>query len=337
MIRLTSQRGVSLLVLITMVTVFAGVAIGFVTLVRSRHESYPYQVQSYQAYALAHAGAAFAMRYALDNNDFMANPGKYVANGIAYNSANWKTFQLGSDSFKLQYVTGSCNDRMYARGECGTATREVVLQYFSTTLGAGGKGVYLQAGANIHARNDNDYCPSTTLCAVDVSALCNNVDDSDWTGGTVLRDTLRMASTAPLTLARLRIGDTAGIQPQYVYDEFCQSGYPSGTGYPVGGWDGVTLPPPAPVTIPWNIHDPYPAPHGSDRVGSGIAAWKAVHTDYCAIGGPPMSVAGFETNRLMIFSFHSGVPDGTRVWVQFDYSKNAITYTSTLVFMVRNP
>ncbi len=66
--RLNSQRGVSLLLLIIAITVFAGVAIGIVTLLRARYESYPYQVQSYQAYALANAGVEFAIRYAKDNN-----------------------------------------------------------------------------------------------------------------------------------------------------------------------------------------------------------------------------------------------------------------------------
>ncbi len=67
MTRLSSQRGVSLMLLIVMITVFAGVAVGVVTLLRARHESYPYQVQSYQAYTLAHAGIEFAIRYAREN------------------------------------------------------------------------------------------------------------------------------------------------------------------------------------------------------------------------------------------------------------------------------
>ena len=70
-----NQRGVSLMLLIIAITVFAAVAIGIVTLLRSRYESYPYQVQSYQAYTLAHAGVEFALGYAKENADnFFQNP-----------------------------------------------------------------------------------------------------------------------------------------------------------------------------------------------------------------------------------------------------------------------
>ena len=84
MTRSSSQRGVSLLLLIIAITVFAAVAIGIVTLLRSRHESYPYQVQSYQAYALAHAGVEFAIRLAMENSDWMIQTVSSIIRSTTY-------------------------------------------------------------------------------------------------------------------------------------------------------------------------------------------------------------------------------------------------------------
>ena len=127
MMRLTSQRGVSLMLLIIMITVFAAVAIGIVTLLRTRHESYPYQVQSYQALALADAGVQFATRYALDNGiDFSTNPATYI--GPTYSAKN--TYSLGNGQFQLRYepattCTPGQMGTLYCKGLLGTATREV--------------------------------------------------------------------------------------------------------------------------------------------------------------------------------------------------------------------
>jgi hypothetical protein len=126
MTRITSQRGVSLLLLIIMITVFAGVAIGVVTLLRSRHESYPYQVQSYQAYTLAHAGAEFAIRLAGENASGVGDYATYFSSG--------RQFTLGNGMFTLRYEpgTGCGNDKVYSLGTCGTASREIELSYFGS-------------------------------------------------------------------------------------------------------------------------------------------------------------------------------------------------------------
>jgi hypothetical protein len=140
--RLTSQRGVSLLLLIIATTVFAGVAIGIVTLLRPRYESYPYQVQSYQASALAQAGAEFAVRYARENADGSGNYTIALANLLA--STNGR-FNLGDGAFQLTYVAvNPCTDELHSRGcstrfsadgTCPGATREVRLQPLGAAVG----------------------------------------------------------------------------------------------------------------------------------------------------------------------------------------------------------
>ena len=131
------------MLLILAITVFAGVAVGVVTLLRTRHESYPYQVQSYQAYALAHAGVEFAMRYADDNaDDFFVNPAAYLPPG--------KEFSYGNGKFSLTYRQGTyiqgkwdCRDILTSRGTCGTATRAVELLNFSFFVGQQNNSVYV--------------------------------------------------------------------------------------------------------------------------------------------------------------------------------------------------
>jgi hypothetical protein len=138
MTRATNQRGVSLLLLVIMITAFAGVAVGVVTLLRSRHESYPYQVQSYQAYALAHAGAEFAMRFTRENVDANGGYGNFLQNYIAVTGGR---VNFGNGTFTLRYVpwvpgsSANCgDDKLYSRGTCGTASREIELSQFGVNV-----------------------------------------------------------------------------------------------------------------------------------------------------------------------------------------------------------
>ena len=144
MMRFNNQKGVSLLLLIIAITVFAGIAIGVVTLLRTRYLSYPYQVQSYQAYALANAGIEFAIRYAKENNtdpgaanSFALQPQLYIPTDGTY-----KDFSFGNRRFSLKYVPG-CPDMIYSKATYGTATREVVLSNFGSYLGSQGASVYM--------------------------------------------------------------------------------------------------------------------------------------------------------------------------------------------------
>ncbi len=142
--RFDNQKGVSLLLLVIAITVFAGIAIGIVTLLRTRYESYPYQVQSYQAYALANAGVEFAIRYAKENNTDPAASDSFTNSPATYISIypSYKDFSFGNGTFSLSYQPG-CPDRLYSKGTYGTATREVSVSNFGSYLGSQGASVYM--------------------------------------------------------------------------------------------------------------------------------------------------------------------------------------------------
>jgi hypothetical protein len=134
MTRSTDERGVSVILLVITMAVFLGVAIGIVTVIRTRQESYPYQVQSYQAYALAHAGIEFALRYAKDNTNASGDYQTFLSTNIP---ATWpgRKFNFGNGYFQLRYTPGACNDALYSRGTFGVATREVTISNFGLYAG----------------------------------------------------------------------------------------------------------------------------------------------------------------------------------------------------------
>ncbi len=83
---LFNERAVALVILIIVITVTALIGAGVVSFMGAKQKSYPYQVQSYQAYMIAHSGVEFAVRYAHDNKDgFSTSPGTYI---FAYDATN---------------------------------------------------------------------------------------------------------------------------------------------------------------------------------------------------------------------------------------------------------
>lgn len=253
MTRITSQRGISLLVLIIMITVFAGVALGFVRLLRTRHESYPYQVQSYQAYTLAHAGVEFATRYAGDNQSgFIINPAAYIP------QTSYRDFSFGNGTFSLRYVPG-CPDKLYSRGTCGTATREVEV----SDLGLLGRSnsVYLSSEINYSAIPfvENPVYPGDriafTFCDPSQHPVMNG-----WSW--IVMDSITIAADKP-GVTIMRIGTNRGgasVPYEWVYDGACGApcvgfGQFAGTTLPV--WDGISDPPNASATPPWNAGNSY--------------------------------------------------------------------------------
>jgi hypothetical protein len=244
--RLTSQRGVSLLVLVIMVTVFAGVAIGFVTLLRSRHESYPYQVQSYQAYALAHAGAEFAIRYAKDNQSGL------ISNTTTYFPVTgYKDFTFGNGTFSLRYVPG-CPDKLYSRGTCGTATREVELSNLGILSGSG-NSVYMSSvptripytSAGIYSGDRIEF----TFCDPSRFAL------GEWSW--VNLNSITIAATQPISIMRVGPSTMSGASYQWVWDGACDGGSMNlCQATALGVWDGISNPPNASFTPTWNVWNP---------------------------------------------------------------------------------
>jgi hypothetical protein len=249
MIRLTNQRGVSLLLLIVMVTVFAGVAIGGVMLLRTRHESYPYQVQSYQAYALAHAGVEFATRYVRDNqSDFISNPALYIP------QSSYKSFAFGNGTFELKYVPG-CPDALYSRGTCGTATREVKLSSFAGTGGSvymasvPTRIEYTSAGIYSGSRVEFRYCDPTRF----------TLGNWSW----IKLNSITIAADKPVNIMRVGITKPSfgSVDYEWVWDGACGAGLMGACqSMPLnpGGvsWDGISDPPNASATPTWNCRNP---------------------------------------------------------------------------------
>jgi hypothetical protein len=278
---LTNQRGVSLMLLVLAITVFAGVAVGVVTLLRTRHESYPYQVQSYQAYALAHAGIEFGIRYAKDNaDDFLVNPAKYLP-------PPGKEFSYGNGKFVLTYNQGTynqgtwdCRDKLTSRGTCGTATRGVELLNFSLFLRQNANNLYVTRVIPPSCYGCPDPPPfgSCSICGID------NDKDYPYLGhrievefcdpglflpgamgqaSMVVKDSIRIAATKDQlnnSVKLLRLGflgvDGSGNETyNWVWDAACRTDVPPGGQYKDYF---VELDPVNPVPLQWNVNQVLP-------------------------------------------------------------------------------
>jgi hypothetical protein len=307
MMRLTNQRGVSLMLLIIMITVTAAVAIGTVTLLRARHDSYPYQVQSYQALALADAGVQFATRYALDNGiDFTSNPGTYI--GSTYSAKN--TYSLGNGQFQLRYepattCTPGQMGNLYCKGVVGTAAREVNIADFGGMIGKISGNDLLPnptlAGWQERLVSDwggpwpgepvNGWRVNLQYCGVSQYGQGNIWIPAGYPVGTV---TVAVSYppgydyvTNPLKLARLAVSEysVAGGTTNFVWDEMCdRSGMGGSRERAMPHWDGTTIPPPPSqsLTPTWNVYNSNQYPFGSRT--------KNIGYSYC--NGPPNTIFG---------------------------------------------
>jgi Tfp pilus assembly protein PilV len=149
MMLLTDKKGVVLVLLVIVITITGVIGAGIISLMGAKQKSYPFQVQSYQAYMLAHAGVEFAIRYAHDNKDgFTSSANTYIPSyntsnpsrciDPVLNSGQWKQIQLPSDflngNFSL-YISleGNCASPpciLHACGKYGTSIREITLSNF---------------------------------------------------------------------------------------------------------------------------------------------------------------------------------------------------------------
>jgi hypothetical protein len=140
---LTDKKGVALVLLVIVITITGIIGAGIISLMGAKQKSYPFQVQSYQAYMLAHTGIEFAIRYAHDNQGgFVLSPNTYIP---PYNASTpsrcidpvldlsqWKQIQLPSDflhgNFFL-YISLEGNV-LHSCGKYGAAVREIELNNF---------------------------------------------------------------------------------------------------------------------------------------------------------------------------------------------------------------
>ena len=59
---LSNKRGAALVILIIVITITGLIGAGILSMMGAKQRSYAFQLQSYQAYMLAHAGVEFAIR-----------------------------------------------------------------------------------------------------------------------------------------------------------------------------------------------------------------------------------------------------------------------------------
>jgi hypothetical protein len=241
------------MLLIIAITVFAAVAIGIVTLLRSRHESYPYQVQSYQAYTLAHAGVEFALGYAKENADnFFQNP-------VSYIPPDGKEFRFGNGKFTLRYIPG-CPDTLYSRGTCGMATREVRLTEFGSFVGQS----RLYAMPATLTNNTPVGPPPYTYASISFGLCDTSLLQGASTQSKIVQDSLTIAATIdrdgkPVKLWRLGLFVTLNTDYRWIWDARCGTNV-SGSFYAATGlppWDPVAYPVPRAVDLfqpVWNVN-----------------------------------------------------------------------------------
>ncbi len=113
-----TDKGFSLIVLIVVITLTSLLGVGIVSFMGAKQKTLVPQVQAYQAYAIAHAGIEFAVRYAYDNKDDNDFPNAHFP----------KTIPFGGGSFTITYDL--TNNLVRSVGVYETASRTIELTNF---------------------------------------------------------------------------------------------------------------------------------------------------------------------------------------------------------------
>ena len=125
---ISNNRGVSLVVLIMVMLGVAIVGGGVATVMSSKHKSYHFASNSFNAYQIANAGAEFAIGYC--ENESASNCDTHIKNSEF-------TANFGGGSFKTQY--NSVTDTITSTGTYKGVSREVKVVNFSI-YASGSKG-----------------------------------------------------------------------------------------------------------------------------------------------------------------------------------------------------
>ena len=111
------NRGVTLVTLIIVITIFGVLVTVFSYMMTAKHRSEPLYVQSTQTYAVAQAGIEYGIRYATDNGY-----GNFPINNKAF----------GDGTFTLIYTpaTETASSSLTSKGTVGVAERKIILKCF---------------------------------------------------------------------------------------------------------------------------------------------------------------------------------------------------------------
>ncbi len=146
-----TEKGLSLVVLIVIITVLGFLGTGIVSFIGAKQKSYPLHVQSYQALALANAGIEFAIRFANDKYQIGQTVQDCLGSPI--------TVSFGNGSFTIQYIGGT-DYTLKSVGTCGNAKREVWLNRFP--------GYTQGTGFMLTKTIDPNYSPSSHSSSVNI-------------------------------------------------------------------------------------------------------------------------------------------------------------------------
>jgi hypothetical protein len=125
----SNKRGAALIILIIVITITGLIGAGILSMMGAKQRSYAFQLQSYQAYMLAHAGVEFAIRYAYDNKDGFKNfPTTYIPSSPPGKSI--VPFGSGNGSFELIYNHSVSNGTLTSIGRYGATQRTIRLINF---------------------------------------------------------------------------------------------------------------------------------------------------------------------------------------------------------------
>jgi type II secretory pathway component PulK len=115
---LSTEKGISLIVLLIAITLTSLLGVGVVSFMGAKQKTLVSQAQTYQAYAIAHAGIEFAVRYAYDNREDNDFPNSHFP----------KTISFGGGSFTIAY--DGANNLVRSTGRYETASRTIELTNF---------------------------------------------------------------------------------------------------------------------------------------------------------------------------------------------------------------
>jgi len=117
-----TDKGFSFIVLIVAITLTGLLGVGIVSIMGAKQKTLVPQAHAYQAYAIAHAGIEFAIRYAYDNKNDDDFPNAHFP----------KTVSFGGGSFTITYYYDTDTNTYAVRSEgvYQTAKRTIELTNF---------------------------------------------------------------------------------------------------------------------------------------------------------------------------------------------------------------
>jgi Tfp pilus assembly protein PilX len=129
---LSNNKGISLVILIVVMTLIAILGASFVSLMGSKQKGFLYQIDSYRALNIANAGVEYAIRYVSDG---LSDTSSGYYSNLPTQSIGNTPFANGSFSIIRNYdLSNIANDYIEVTGSFKSASRKVKLSKFRRYL-----------------------------------------------------------------------------------------------------------------------------------------------------------------------------------------------------------